>query len=237
MSSIITAGTTRTQAGAALITADIVTVNTSTANSGGTLVGDGVCLPQIGSGTDRIFLINNTANWVQTYGYLNPNGSYDSINGVAGSQGVAIPPYSSAIFVEATPGTWGCNLDGAQEACYNANAATASTTLTAANVSGAASQVDLAMTGTFGAAGALTLPTVAAMLASLPAPSLGTSFKLRVINVASSQTLTMTTNTGWTLNGTMTIATATWREFIVTITGLGASPTATLQNVGGSATV
>lgn len=235
MSSIITAGTTRTQAGATLITADIVTVNTSTANSGGTLVGDGVCLPQIGSGTDRIFLINNTANWVQAYGYLNPNGTYDSIDGIAGSQGVAIPAYSSAIFIEATPGSWSCHLDSAPEMSYNTNTATASMTLTAANCSGASAEVVLALTGSASAGVAATLPTVAALLASLPAPALGTSYKLRVVN-STGQTVTMTTNTGWTITGTAAISTANWRDYIVTITGVGASPTATLQNVGGAPT-
>jgi hypothetical protein len=96
MSSIITAGTTRTQAGATQITADVTTVNTSTAVSGGTLVGDGVCLPQTGSGTDVVFLINNTANPIQLYGFKDPNGSYESINGISGSQGIAISPYSTA---------------------------------------------------------------------------------------------------------------------------------------------
>lgn len=100
--SIITAGTTRTQAGATLITADITTVNTSTAPSAGSMLGDGVVLPVVGSGTDRVFLLNNTANPVQLYG----NGS-DTVNGVAGSTGIIIAPNSAVIAVEAAPGAWG----------------------------------------------------------------------------------------------------------------------------------
>ena len=48
--------------------------------------------------------------------------------------------------------------------------------------------------------------------------------------MTSSGVFTLTTNTGWTLNGTMTIAVGAWREFIVKLTSLTA---ATLQNVGG----
>lgn len=124
-----------------------------------------------------------------------------------------------------------------QEAIYNADAATASKTLGGSQISGATFNI-LAFTGTFGAGGAITLPTVAALIASLPAvpqqAPVGLSWQLRVINVGTSQTLTMTTNTGWTLNGTMTLATATWRDFIITITS---ATTATIQNIGGSATV
>lgn len=99
--SVITAGTTRTQAGATQITADVTTVNTSTAPAAGTLLGDGVVLPQVGSGTDKIFLINNTANPVQVYGF----GS-DTINGVAGSTGIAMAPNSADVYIEASPGAW-----------------------------------------------------------------------------------------------------------------------------------
>lgn len=100
--SVITAGTTRTQAGATLITADITTINTSTAPSAGSMLGDGVALPVVGSGTDRIFLINNTANPVQLYG----SGS-DTVNGVAASTGIILAPNSAVVCVEAAPGAWG----------------------------------------------------------------------------------------------------------------------------------
>lgn len=119
-----------------------------------------------------------------------------------------------------------------QEAGYNVDAATASKTLTPQEICGAA-QMFLAFTGTFGAAGAITLPTVAALLAALPsvvqANPVGIIWQLRVLNDATSQTLTMTTDTGWTLNGTMTIANDTFRDFIITITS---ATTASLQAVG-----
>lgn len=99
--SVITAGTTRTQTGATQITADVTTVNTSTAPSAGTILGDGVILPQVGSGTDKVFLINNTANPIQVYGF----GS-DTINGVAAATGIAMAPNSADVYIEAAPGAW-----------------------------------------------------------------------------------------------------------------------------------
>lgn len=222
--SVITAGTTRTQAGATLITADVTTVNTSTAATAGTNFGDGVLLPAIGSGTDKVFLINNTANPIQVYG----NGS-DTINGVAGANGVAMPPNSSATFIEANPGAWQCLLDGPQLAAFNTNTATAGTTLTAANVTGGEASVDLALTGTLGGAANAQLPTVANLLQSMYGPAVGACYRLRIVNESSGAfAWTVTTNTGWTLTGTMSIAQNTWREFIVTITS---ATTATLQNV------
>lgn len=119
-----------------------------------------------------------------------------------------------------------------QEVIYNADAATASKTLAATEICGAA-QVYLAFTGTAGAGVAATLPTVANLIAALPAAvqssPVGLSWQLRIINVATTQTITVTTNTGWTVSGTATIATTVWRDFVVTITS---ATTATIQAVG-----
>lgn len=221
----ITAGTTRTQAGATLITEDFTTVSTSTAATAGTNRGDGVLLPQVKSGADRIYLLNNTANPIVVYG----NGT-DTVNGNAGAAGVAMPPYAGGAFIETDVGAWQCIFDGAPEAAFNSNAATASATLTAAQVTGGSATVDLAMTGALGAAGAATLPTVANLVASMWEPKIGATYRLRVINRSSGAfAWTMTTNTGWTLIGTMSIAQNTWRDFVVTLTSLTA---ATLQAVG-----
>lgn len=227
--SVITAGTTRTQAGATQITADITTVNTSTAPNAGTNFGDGIALPQVGAGTDKIFLINNTVNPVQLYTF---NTSTDTVNGIAGSNGIAIAPYSTAQIIEANPGAWQCGLDTAPMAGYTANAATSAATLSAASVTSGGATVDVNMTGTLGAGAALTLPTVANMLQSMYSPTLATTFRLRIINSGGGAfSWTVTTNTGWTLNGTMTIAQGTWREFVITVTNVGATPTATIQSV------
>lgn len=220
--SVITAGTTRTQAGATQITADVTTVNTSTAATAGTNFGDGVALPLIGSGTDKVFLINNTANPIQVYAAVPASGTADTINGVAGATGVAMPPNSSATFIEANPGSWTCLLDSPQQAAYNTNAATATATLTAANITGAEASIDLNLTGTLAGAANAQLPTVANLLQSMFGPAVGSSYRLRIIkSSADANAWTITTNTGWTLSGpTQTIASGTWLEGVVTVTSL-----------------
>lgn len=113
---------------------------------------------------------------------------------------------------------------------YNTNTATSAVTLTAANITGGLDEVTLNLTGTLAAGANATLPTVANLVAALPAPAAGQSYKLRIINSSSGAfSWTVTTNTGWTLNGTMTVADNTWREFYLTLTSLTA---ATLQSVG-----
>jgi hypothetical protein len=87
----------------------------------------------------------------------------------------------------------------------------------------------LSLTG----AAAVTLPTVATLLSTMTPQQavVGSTTNLRIIN-ATGFTATVTTNTGWTLNGTMTVATTVWRDFVIQITATGATPTATIQNVG-----
>lgn len=135
------------------------------------------------------------------------------------------------------------NLANGNGSAYNTSAITASGTLTAANISGGSAQTVLAFTGTFTAAGAITLPAASSLALALGGNVVaGQSYRLRIINTATSQTLTVTTATGWTLAGTMTIATATWRDFLVTFTTLpntetGAVSACTLQNIGGGTIV
>lgn len=128
----------------------------------------------------------------------------------------------------------GVQLTTANAAAYNVNTATASTALTAANVTGGTASVDLAMTGTLTGAANAQLPTVASVIAALSGantPAVGTSYRLRIVNAsAGAFAWTVTTNTGWTLAGTMSIAQNTWREFVVTLTSATAA-TATLQSV------
>lgn len=121
---------------------------------------------------------------------------------------------------------------------YNAATNTASFTATQQQVMSGEVTV-LALTGVAGAGVALTLPTVATLLATLTPQQavVGSTVWLRIINVATTQTVTVTTATGWTLSGTMTIATTTYRDFLVQITAVGVTPTATIQNIGGGATV
>ena len=116
---------------------------------------------------------------------------------------------------------------------YNAPANTGAFTATQSQIMAAESTVlnVAALTG----AAAITLPTVATLLSTLTAQQavVGSSITLRVMNPSGS-TATMTTNTGWTLAGTMTIPTETFRDFFVTITSI-ANATMTLQDIGAGA--
>jgi hypothetical protein len=69
----------------------------------------------------------------------------------------------------------------------------------------------------------LTLPTAASVLALWLDNVLGvSSYRLRVIN-NNSGTATVALGTGWTnvTSGTLTLATNTWRDFVVTYTAAG----------------
>ena len=94
------AGTTRTQAGATPLGQEINRVDTSTAAAAGSLLGDGVVLPPAAAGL-TLLVWNNTSNPIQLYG----NGG-DSVNGVAGATGIAMPPNSLYIAVAAAAGGW-----------------------------------------------------------------------------------------------------------------------------------
>jgi len=119
---------------------------------------------------------------------------------------------------------------------YNTNAAVASATLAAADVTGGSKEVDLNLTGTLTGASNAQLPTVAAVVTALGfTPVVGKTYKLRIMNSsAGAFAWTVTTNTGWTLAGTMTIAQNTYRDFIVTFASAAA---ATLQSIGGAALI
>ena len=97
-------------------------------------------------------------------------------------------------------------------------------TLTPAMVTGGG---EVFHTSTGGSTPTLTLPLAADVIA-LAGLAVGQSYLLRVIN-SNSGTATIASNTGWSLTGTLTLATNTWREFVVTMNGAG---TLTAVNVG-----
>jgi hypothetical protein len=106
----------------------------------------------------------------------------------------------------------------------NANAATDAVDLTAADIQGPgtvapAAVVVLDLTGTLGAGAAATLPTVAALVAAFNLSLSGSfSYLLRVLHSGTGAfDWTVTTNTGWTLTGTMTVAQGTTRDLLVTV--------------------
>jgi hypothetical protein len=89
------------------------------------------------------------------------------------------------------------------------------------------------LTSTGNGANALTTRTAAQMFADLQAffgldDLTGMSFDLQITQTGNN-TITLTAGTGVTLTGTMTIATNTFRQFVVTVNGPAAI---TIQSVG-----
>ncbi len=119
-------------------------------------------------------------------------------------------------------------------AAYITKTDTATATLTAANMTAAKDSVYVLMTGTT-AGSTITLDTVANLVAALQQQVgsgvnvIGMSWVVRIINHGGGNTWTLTTATGWTLTGTQTVATNTWRDFVVAIDSLTA---ARFQSVG-----
>lgn len=101
-----------------------------------------------------------------------------------------------------------------------ATAALQSAIATAANVAGANS-VFFENTGV--TPGNLQFDTAANIVAAMPGAVIGQAYVLEVRNSSSgANTATMTTNTGLSLHGTMTIAQNTTRKFVVVLTSLSA---------------
>jgi hypothetical protein len=124
-------------------------------------------------------------------------------------------------------------------AAYKTNASAVSATATAAQVTGGVSFVELDLTGNPAGPANMQMPTAAAIIAVIAglatgAAVIGHAWRLRVKNSGNSDTWTITTNTGITLAGTMTIATATWREFLIKVTS---ATTVSVQNLGGASVI
>ncbi len=98
---------------------------------------------------------------------------------------------------------------------------TPTTVTTAADVTYTAAQIKarLILRDPNGAARADLFPTAANLIASFDDAPVGLSFEVLIRNTAdAAETITMTTNTGLTLSGTMTIAQNASRRFLVVIT-------------------
>lgn len=114
---------------------------------------------------------------------------------------------------------------------YNTNTnASGTVTLTGAQCTGGSEEVWVNCTGTQSGAFAIDLPVVsgasslvAAMQAAGLNPVAGGTFILNIMNTCgASEVGTITTATGWTLTGTMTVAQNTYRKLLVTMTSLTA---------------
>jgi hypothetical protein len=212
------------QGSATQITTEFANITTATASSAPY---DSVKPSAASVAGQKRFVVNSAANPVQFFG----NGS-DTVNGFASGTGVTLPvgfcgevycPVAGTLLIRNLPSF-------TTDVVYNTKSATSGTTLTGANLTGAINEVTLNLTGTLGGDANAQLPTVANLVAAIPNAVAGQSYKLRVINSSSANHVwTITTNTGWTLNGTMTIAQNTWRDFFLTLTTTSA---AVLQSVG-----
>lgn len=119
------------------------------------------------------------------------------------------------------------------------NATVGAITGTVQDVTGSATQgcdfIALLLTGVQAGGVNYTLPSVASIIAAEvgfgPQDIIGWQYRLRIVNVATTQIITVVAGAGWTLApvGTYTIANNTYRDFVVQIT----SPTtAVLTNIG-----
>lgn len=135
---------------------------------------------------------------------------------------------TGAISIAATPTN--SLIEGRQNLTEYAAVATGTPcTLTGAQFGGAA-HVVVNMTAALAGAGTLNTPTASNIVAAIPGVVTGQTYRLRIINSSSGAfAWTLTANTGVTLNGTMTIAQNTWRDFDVTITSLTA---VAVQSIG-----
>lgn len=87
------------------------------------------------------------------------------------------------------------------------------------------------MTSTNATPGTQTTRTAALMYADDPLASLPGGYLLRICN-SGAGTLTLAGGTSVTTSGTMTVATATFRDFTVVYGGNEAAPTVTITNIG-----
>lgn len=129
------------------------------------------------------------------------------------------------------------NREAAQTSnSYAANSATSATTIAAAQLTGGAVGVVLAMTGALAAGAVATTDTAANIIAAIPVAQRynGATYRLRVINESSGAfAWTIAGGTGVTVNGTATVAQNAWRDFIVTLTNVATgSQAVALQSIG-----
>lgn len=211
------------QAGATAITTSTARFTTVTSN------GDSALMMAAAAGL-AITVINAGASILAIF----PAGT-DQINGLGASIAFAVSPGSVVDFFCTLAGQWhtlSSSTTGAPQQAYNAvSTVNASITLTGAQITGGAVETTVDMTGTQAGGVALTLPTVAQLVTAMTVaglnPQAGMSYELDII-ARDSHAYTVTTASGWTLTGTMTVN-AQMRRFYLTLTSLSA---AVLRSLG-----
>ena len=114
---------------------------------------------------------------------------------------------------------------------FTYNQANASASGVPADIFGSGIIKVLVLSGWPAAGSAYTLPSITSIAAALPILTPGMTFGLRIMNLGP-QTWTVAAPAGWSLNGVMTIATGTWRDFQILYT----SPAAMLLTDMGTGT-
>lgn len=205
---ISAAGTT--QATATVLTTDLNYITTCAANAG-------VILP-VGELAKTVTVFNNGANSLSVY---------PPVGGALGKMAVNIPcfisPGQSITFAYSTTLNASFVGNAPLPIAQVASISVASGTLAAGNMEGAA-VCFLTQSG----ATALTTRTAAQLFAAIPNAVVGFSWFVRVINT-NGGTLTLTMDASITATGTLTMATNTFRDFVLQFTSTTA---ATMIQVG-----
>lgn len=214
---------------------DAVTASGSTQATGTALTGQLSNLSSVAAGTG-VNLLPSAAGLVETVmntgtagaiAYAAQGNTVDTINTIAGSIGVVVPPGGMGFFSSTKAGTIEANGINPKKVDYLANTASAAATLTASSMATGEVLNVIDMTGSLSGGAALTLPTVAAYLAALPFANLNSGKMVRILNrSAGNFAWTLTNNGSFVTVGTSTIAQTTFRDFDVIVVN-GTSVTAT----------
>ena len=222
------AGTT--QGTATQLTAQIANVTTVTAGSGVNLPGAVVSTTTQSAGL-QVFVENNGVNPLSVYPAQ--GATSDTINGNASTVPTLINPGTTATFTSVANGVWNVQAASTQTAASTTFATAATVVLTAAVLTGGTASVDLTLTGATTIT-SLTTDTAANIVKALHTPTIGTSYRLRIINVVGVATSALTGGSGVTVSspgsGVVTIPSSGWREFVVTVTAIG-TPAVTMKSV------
>lgn len=188
--------------------------------------GDSVRLPAAVAGAVCV-ITNIGAAPAQVFG-----ASTDTINLVATATGVPHPVGASRMYTCSVAGNWDTGgVAALPSGKYTAATNTADFTATGVQAAGA-ERTYLNLTGNIGAGRAITLPTAAEIVAAIPNAYVGQTYFLSISSTGTGNfAWTVTTNTGLTLVGTMTIAEYQRRDFLVTLTSLTAI---SIQSLGSS---
>lgn len=173
--------------------------------------GDSVKLPASVAGY-LIIVQNDGAAYANIFPF-----SGDQIGSLAANTAISIAPGGRITFNCEVAGRWDQAGNGMPAAQFLSN--TTTTAFLAGQLTGANYVTYM---NTQGTPGSIQVRTAAQFFTDNPYARVGATYNLRIVNAQGTGTLTVTTNTGITLTGTMTIAINSWRDFVVTYTSASA---------------